>query len=355
MNRVSRLALHVGSAPSVLRVEDSMCQLNLRLRGLVLLLVIGMCLQVEVAFAQSLPLDQQKAFQSIPFDPKPDALIRGNHYVVTNEKQHHLYEKDIRGLGGVYLGVGSNQNYDLAAWARSTLVILMDFDQVIVDLHGVYRVAFLSAPTPSAFLKLWSQDGVDLLRDRVAGEFANPEKRKGVLKALRYARKHVYSALTANVRRDRKSGVKSYLTDQNQYDYLVSLFKEGRVFALRGDLTGVNTMSAIAEVLRKNGYVLTIAYVSNAEQYFEFGPSYRANMMGFPVDERSVVLRTRSWKEYAPGTREPTGKSRYTYQIQTFNNLAAWLREATTKDLYDMIPRDRTQGTSVHFTDWPNR
>ncbi len=53
---------------------------------------------------------------------------------------------------------------------ESTLMVLVDFDQVVVTLHGLYRVAFLRSATPEAFLELWSKPrgcGVRLRRGGV--------------------------------------------------------------------------------------------------------------------------------------------------------------------------------------------
>ena len=52
------------------------------------------------------------------------------------------------------MGVGTDQNYLIAGWSRPEVLVLMDFDQVVVDLHRVYQLAFLHAESPEAFLRL---------------------------------------------------------------------------------------------------------------------------------------------------------------------------------------------------------
>ena len=49
-------------------------------------------------------------------DPPPPHLVRGTHYVISNEDRHDLWLKTVQGKGGAYLGVGTDQNYVLAGW-----------------------------------------------------------------------------------------------------------------------------------------------------------------------------------------------------------------------------------------------
>jgi hypothetical protein len=52
--------------------------------------------------------------------------------------------------GGAYLGVGSDQNYTVAAAARSELMFLSDIDRSVVDLHRVYEVLIEASRRRSA-------------------------------------------------------------------------------------------------------------------------------------------------------------------------------------------------------------
>ena len=81
-------------------------------------------------------------------DPPPPELVRDTHYIVSNESRQDLFKDSIAAHGGALLGVGSDQNYLLAGWSRPELLILFDFDQVVVNVHRVYRAFFLNAATP---------------------------------------------------------------------------------------------------------------------------------------------------------------------------------------------------------------
>ncbi len=77
-----------------------------------------------------------------------------DHFTVSNEYRHDLWFDDLRGLGGAYVGVASDQNYTLIATARSEIAYLIDLDRQVVDLHGIYASLISVAPDPAAFMAL---------------------------------------------------------------------------------------------------------------------------------------------------------------------------------------------------------
>src|SRR5579883_1489971 len=117
----------------------------------------------QTPLLRPLPASTVTAFRNVRDDRPPAHIVRGIHYVVSNENRHYLFRDAVRGKGGVFVGVGTDQNYLMAGWARPEVLVLLDFDQVVVDLHRVYRLAFLNAETPAAFMKLWAPRGWDRL------------------------------------------------------------------------------------------------------------------------------------------------------------------------------------------------
>ena len=91
-----------------------------------------------------------------------------------------------------------------------------------------------------------------------------------------------------------EAGVSSYLSDQTQYTYIVQMFKAGRIIALRGDLTKDKTVSQLSGVLHKHGLKVRVYHPSNADQYFALDTQYRTNMKSLPVEETSMVVRTKA-------------------------------------------------------------
>lgn len=141
------------------------------------------------------------AFADLPADPAPAQIVRGLHYWVSNEDQLELFHPAVKDKQGLYVGVGTDQNYLLAAWARSDTLVLLDFDQSVVDLHRVYRVLFLAAATPGDFLRLWGpgaraevrrllQEGYTDRRERAGALLAYGTSRATVERRLRRVAEH---------------------------------------------------------------------------------------------------------------------------------------------------------------------
>ena len=316
----------------------------------------------------SLSAAEIAAYASIENDPRPQSLTRNSHYIVSDEKDHYLLKAPIARIGGAYIGVGTNQNYEFISWARSDLVFLLDFDQVIVDLHSVYRVAFENSSGPSEFVKFWAYANRTQSERLIAQKIESETRRAAALKAFKMARPATHGKLKRTIGLHKRKRVVSYLTSVDEYQYIVHLFKAGRVFMVRGDLTAKKTMRQISEALKKFNRHLGVIYVSNCEQYFPTLPQdYRDNMLRFPVHDKSLVLRTRPWLENI--LRDESDKSKpktcancktrgtlhYAYMYQDFTNLRAWLTESNTTSLWQMVSKrdTRIKHRAYHHTRLP--
>ncbi len=235
------------------------------------------------------------AFSALPADPRPSAIVRGVHYWISNEDRLDVFSPSLlglRGTGGVFVGVGAEQNWILAGWSRPDVLVLMDFDQGIVDLQHVYVVALSQAPTRQAFRALFVEDDGRFLREALERELPAGPVRAGALEALRLARPRIARRIGRLVSHLPARGVSSFLTDDDDYAFVRALVLSGRVFVVRGDLTGPRTMKAIGAASRAAGMEISTFYLSNAEQYFEYTARTRANLVGLPWGRRSMVLRT---------------------------------------------------------------
>ena len=111
---------------------------------------------------------------------------------------------------------------------------------------------------------------------------------------------------------------------------VLGLFKAGKVFPVRGDLTKDRTMLAIAKAARDANLHIGAIYLSNAEQYFPFSEQYRANFKAFPFNARSVVLRTL-----------PDGKKQYYYFTQSGKLFQDWMERARIRKVFTMLKLKR--------------
>jgi hypothetical protein len=85
----------------------------------------------------------------IPDEGTPDP---GEHYPVSNEWRHDLWLPAIRDLGGIFVGVGPDQCYTLAAMQNASLALLVDFDPMVPLVHRMYAVLVPASDTPDALV-----------------------------------------------------------------------------------------------------------------------------------------------------------------------------------------------------------
>ena len=260
--------------------------------------------------------------RSIVADPAPPALVLGSHYWVSNESAHDVWRETIGKLGGALAGVGTDQLYLLAGWQEPALLLALDFDAEVVRVHELYGMAFVKAETPEAFLQLWRDGARDAgaWDELIATGNADEGVRARQHRTLDVAGNIISARLTQVKRRYAKLGIPCFLTDAAQYAKVRTLWQEGRVVALRGDLTATSAMLTAAEAMRKLGVPLRTLYLSNAEKYFDYGPSFRANIIAQPFDERSLILRTR----HSPRMGAVEGDV-YHYNTQSGANFVAWM------------------------------
>lgn len=292
---------------------------------------------------QALPHAHAEALKQIESDPLPKHLTQGLHFVVSDERHHFHFRKDIENLGGVFIGIGTNQNFAMASWARPDLLILVDFDQMIIDVHNAYRAAFLHAPDPRAFVDLWTKENKKTFEQAIATTWTDKGERRSALRGYRYARRRVLRRLREVRRIYAKADQSSYLSSQEDYDYLVSLYKANRVISVRGDLTLNGALQKLAALLHQQKRTVRTLYLSNTESYFSWGEAFRTNMRAMPTDERSVVLRTRDWRpKMADGSK---GAVFYAYHTQSYALFRRWLDKPKVRGVRNMLPwKSRVDG-----------
>jgi hypothetical protein len=258
---------------------------------------------------------------SLPSDPPPAALTNDTHYLVSNERRLDLLRGDVESTHGVYVGVGADQNYLLAGWAAPTFMVLIDFDQDVVDLHALH-IAFLAVSSDgAAFESLWSDPEAAA---RVIAATALDSARRTRLTALfARAQPEVSTSLAKTRARFAELGVPCYLDDPSQYDRVATLARRGRILAKRGDFTQPGVVADVATVLTETGEDLGVLYLSNIEQYFMYGAGYRSNIAALPLGQDSVVLRTL-----------PARPAGFEYLAQRGDDMQAWLRRASVRSVY---------------------
>ncbi len=292
---------------------------------------------------------EHKTFWESPEDAPPKELFgindafKGRHYVAGDEYRLDLFAPKVKDLGGAYLGVGSDQGYLFVGWMRAHTAWLIDYDPLVVALHGAYRVFFLESADGSAFLQRWNPkatvDSVALLKDKL------PEaQRKSAIAAFRQSRGAVWVRLTKLRAMLKKSGHPSFLDDAAAYAHIRGLLQLERIRPISANLLESKGLVGIAASARTLGVQFKGVYLSNAEEYWPYSPQFRKNIDGLPFADGALVWRTLS------GFKK---NGDYCYHVQTAPSYLGYLRRKVWKVFAIMRCGDKTLEESrvLLFTD----
>lgn len=244
------------------------------------------------AAAELAPLDQaaRKKLESIPNEGTP---LPKQHYFRSNEWYQNLLVKPLQGRGGAYVGVGSDQNYTMAAIAGSELLLLIDYDPRIRWVHRIYDVLVRASETPDDLVARFAEENAERSRELIETAVQGDPDGAAITKHFMKSRK-LWHAYLIRVRGGQKGKppVTSWLSVPEYYAHVRGLFNAGRVIARNGDMTAERTVREAGAAARELKIPVRIIYFSNAEQFFPYSDSFQANMRALPTDERSVVVRT---------------------------------------------------------------
>lgn len=247
--------------------------------------------------ATATEIDKKAVFWGSPEEELKPTIWDTGDTTVTNEDRLDIFEPHLRGIGGGYFGVGSIQNFTLAAWARSEYIWLMDFTRIVVAANKVH-VAFLKRlATPQEHRIMWDKKKSAAAAEKIIDEeFAGSPEIPFLKESYRKASPYLMITFGFMDKLTRKRPYRFWLNDQEQYDYLKKLALADRIRPLKGNLNGDTTVSGIGEAARKMGVPIRILYFSNAEEYFRgYSESFRKSFSSLPVDGKSLVVRTISF------------------------------------------------------------
>jgi hypothetical protein len=214
-------------------------------------------------------------------------------YVKPNEARNYLFAPYIKNLRGGYVGVAADANYSYIAHAKSEWVWLMDFDFVIVNLHRVIRAFVLESPTPNEFIEKFHPKNTKssfAIIDKYYGDHPdNPIMKKKVMERYNASLYEYYKSISYP---DKFMGDFGWLRNPKAYEYIRTLYIQGRISIHGGDLLKNKTLHSIGDSAKSLGVKIRIFYPSNAEEFWEFNENFKRNVLNLPFDEASVVLRT---------------------------------------------------------------
>ncbi len=256
--------------------------------------------------------------------------------------------------GGVYLGVGPEQNFTYIAAIKPKMVFFTDIRRGNLWTQLMYKALFeLSAdraefvsrlftkPRPAGLTaqstgkdimdKFWdvttsdeatfkknSQDIIDLLTKK--HHIPLPEEdQKGIVDYVYYffwwyGPSINYNSSSGNGNNGRGGGggnmasyydlmvqtdlagmSRGYLANEDNFNYLKGLEQKNLMVPVVGDLGGPKALRAVGKYIRDHGAQVEAMYISNVEQYLNQDgkwPAFCGNIASMPLDEHSTFIRS---------------------------------------------------------------
>ncbi len=239
--------------------------------------------------------------------------------------------------GGIYLGVGPDQNFTYIAQARPALAFIVDFRRRNLLLHllhkalfslAVDRVSYLErltarhvrrfplSPTAEDLVDAFSKAPFDrnrldqtisevvavlrplaLIRDEEWSTLATIHARlAGPGIHARFLALRIYPTFARLMTTTGRDGQPSHLFARESFYQVVRSCQLGdRVIPVVGDFSSLSTLPRLGDWLRKRGFSVDVFYTSDVEFFLlrsgKFSP-YLANLIQLPWSREAVIVRT---------------------------------------------------------------
>jgi hypothetical protein len=307
------------------------------------------------AAVSSLPdrLSDAEFFNLVSDISEPGGVFRISDNFTSNEMEVGRVFTMLRGrgvAGGVYLGVGPEQNLTYIAAIRPALAFVVDIRRQAVMQHLMFKAVFelatdradfiallFSKPRPAdldgttSIQRIWNAYGT-VATDR---ELASKNAARIVNHLTRTHRFTFTAAESAQLESVRAAFVRygpdistrgwggfgrvgaggsgggtfadltgwaydddgepqSFLSTEENFQFVKALHEKNLLVPVSGDFSGPKAIRAIGAYLQKQGAVVSAFYVSNVEQYlFQDGKAraFYDNVATLPVNDRSVFIR----------------------------------------------------------------
>ena len=262
--------------------------------------------------------------------------------------------KENRKPGGVYLGVGPEQNFTYIAALQPKMAFILDIRRQNMVEHLIYKAVFEMSQDRVEFLsRLFSRKAPPGLNEKstarqifTAFRSATPDQdlyrenlqaiKDRLLKEHRFqlttsdreSIEYIYRIFfdTASVfgyssgtfggfggtyadlmtATDQQGQARSYLANEENYQVVRELERKNLIVPVVGDFAGSKALRGVARYIRDRGATVTAFYTSNVEQYlFQQGDDWKhflTNVAGLPLDSSSMFIRS---SHFAFGDAQP--------------------------------------------------
>lgn len=316
--------------------------------------------------------------------------------IISNELTYLAVDSQLAKLGvrgGVYIGVGPDQNFSYIALIRPSIAFMLDIRRDNMLEHLLFKSLFAAArnrleylcllfgrPVPPDILAWTDRSTADVIayldhtpsdpRAAAASRDASNERITSYHVPLdahdrevldRYRAEFVqdgletrYSSLGRNNRgdypsfrdlilaTDRDGRQASYLASERAFDVVRDMEREGRIVPVVGNVAGPHAVRAIGEYARLRHMRVSAFYLSNVEQYLitrQGGfDSYVENLRTLPRDSTSVVIRSFFERFGQPHPLAiPASGSRSVQMIEPIDELLREYDAGEIRDYLDLV------------------
>jgi hypothetical protein len=344
-------------------------------------------------------LSDREFWQLVEEVSEPGGYFRSDNLLSNEEAFQQVIPTLERRLprGGVYLGVGPDQNFTYIAAIRPKIAFVVDIRRENMLLHLMYKsILELSADRAQFLSRLFSRPAPDGLSSSstplelfeafaesapsetlFAENLAAATNRlthdhgfrlsRADLDAIAYIYRAFYtggpdlrysfprqgfggrwfpSYAELMMATDGTGVERSYLADEQHFQVLRSYEVKNLLVPIVGDFGGDKALRSIGQYLKARRATVSLFYTSNVEQYlFQSGDHWRRffdNLSALPVDRNSMVLRSyfnfggRGFR-YRP--RFPGGTARSAMLLDSIDPLLEAVRDGRIRSYYDVLER----------------
>ena len=310
---------------------------------------LGLFVLSPVVLAETLPprLSDAEFWQMICDFSEPDGYFSSNNYL-SNENTFQRVIPALRAAirpGGVYIGVGPEQNFTYIAVLEPRISFIIDIRRQNMLQHLIYKAAFELSETRAEFLSflfsrmrspeldarsspedlfegyqkavsdrelyqrnlqtiirvlteqhhftLTTSDTESIGRIYRAFFLAGPDLSYSFMAGPRPGRTPTYSELMTET--DGQGRNWSYLANEDNFKLLKDLQGRNLVIPIVGDFAGPKAIRAVAQYLEEHEAPVNAFYTSNVERYlFEDNVNWKtfySNVEALPIDAKSTFIR----------------------------------------------------------------
>lgn len=337
---------------------------------------------------------------------EPDGYFRSDNLVSNELTFQHVIPELLETItpGGVYLGVGPDQNFTYIAALRPRIAFIVDIRRGAMLQHLMYkaivelsrdRADFLatlfSRPRPPGLDSTTTVNDLMLAFDAVAPDSAMFARNlRLIIEQLTAAHRFVLTpddvagieyvhsaffidgpALTYSfgrgtggwrfgrampsyaelmVETDGAGIQRGYLANETNFAALKQMHQRNLIVPVIGDFAGDKAMKAVGAYLKRHGASVSVVYTSNVEQYLFQSPDawrrYYENVAALPLDNKSTFLRAvfnYGAYNFSNGTR----RTRSVTMISSIEELLDAYRDGRIQQYWDVINMSHAPGIEI--------